>query len=57
MRRDILREIALVLGAALLALGIGMIYLPAGVSAAGALLMAAAVLDGYDNDGKGDATQ
>lgn len=55
MKRDLLREAVLLLGAALLALGIGMIYSPAGVCAAGVLLMAAAVLDGFDNDGKGGA--
>lgn len=55
MKRDLLREAVLLLGAALLALGIGMIYLPAGVCAVGVLLMAAAVLDGFDNDGKGGA--
>lgn len=40
---------ALVLGCALIALGAGMIYVPAGVITAGLLLVAGAVLDGYDD--------
>lgn len=52
--REQLRTAALLIGAAVLALGIGMIYTPAGVIAAGALLVAGAVLDGYDDEGSGD---
>lgn len=40
---------ALVLGCVLIALGAGMIYVPAGVITAGLLLVAGAVLDGYDD--------
>ena len=40
---------ALVPGCALIALGAGMIYVPAGVITAGLLLVAGAVLDGYDD--------
>lgn len=52
------REIILLLGAALVAWGIALIYAPAGVIAAGVLLIVFAVLDGYDdndNEGSGDA--
>ena len=40
---------ALVLGCALIALGAGMIYVPAGVITVGVLLVAGAVLHGYDD--------
>lgn len=40
---------ALVLGCVLIALGAGMIYVPAGVITAGLLLVAGAVLNGYDD--------
>lgn len=41
--------VALVLGCVLIALGASMIYVPAGVITAGLLLVAGAVLDGYDD--------
>ena len=40
---------ALVLGCALIAIGAAMIYVPAGMITAGVLLVAGAVLDGYDD--------
>ena len=39
----------MVLGCVLIALGASMIYVPAGVITAGLLLVAGAVLDGYDD--------
>lgn len=46
---DQFRDIVLYLGAALVALGIGLIYFPAGVIAAGVILIAWAILDSYDD--------
>lgn len=43
-----LPDIVLVLGAALLTVGVFMIYLPAGFIAGGGLLMAGAILNGGD---------
>lgn len=40
---------ALVLGCTLIAIGAAMIYVPAGMITAGVLLVAGAVLDGYDD--------
>lgn len=39
----------MVLGCVLIALGASMIYVPAGMITAGLLLVAGAVLDGYDD--------
>ena len=53
-----LRSVALLLGAALIVLGVGMIYVPAGLIVCGVLLVAAVVIDGYDDTGEGsDGTQ
>lgn len=57
---DAFRELVLLLGAALIALGVGLIYVPAGVIVSGIILIALAVLDGYDDtnqddEGSGDA--
>lgn len=55
---DTLRDITLLLGAALIVLGVGMIYVPAGLIVCGVLLVAAVVIDGYDDTGEGsDGTQ
>ena len=55
---DTLRDITLLLGAALVVLGVGMIYVPAGLIVCGVLLVAAVVIDGYDDTGEGsDGTQ
>ena len=47
-----LRDAVLLLGCALIALGTAMIYIPAGLIAAGALLAALAVVDGFDENGE-----
>lgn len=57
---DIFRELVLMLGAALVTLGVGLISFPAGIITAGILLIVCAVLDGYDdtdidNEGSEDA--
>lgn len=44
-----LRDAALLLGALLITLGAGMIYLPAGFIVGGILLIAMAVIDGFDD--------
>lgn len=44
-----LRDAALLLGVLLITLGAGMIYLPAGFIAGGILLIAMAVIDGFDD--------
>ena len=55
---DTLRDITLMLGAALIVLGVGMIYVPAGLIVCGVLLVAAVVIDGYDDTEEGsDGTQ
>ena len=47
-----MRDAVLLLGCALIALGTAMIYIPAGLIAAGALLAALAVVDGFDESGE-----
>ena len=55
---DTLRSVTLLLGAALIVLGVWMIYVPAGLIVCGVLLVAAVVIDGYDDTGEGsDGTQ
>lgn len=49
-----LRDAALLLGALLITLGAGMIYLPAGFIVGGILLIAAAVIDGFDDTESND---
>lgn len=52
-----LRDAALLLGVLLITLGAGMIYLPAGFIVGGILLIAMAVIDGFDdsaNDERSD---
>ena len=44
-----LRDAALLLGVLLITLGAGMIYLPAGFIVGGILLIAMAVVDGFDD--------
>jgi hypothetical protein len=44
-----LRDAALLLGVLLITLGAGMIYLPAGLIVGGILLIAMAVIDGFDD--------
>lgn len=44
-----LRDAVLLLGALLITVGAGMIYLPAGFIVGGVLLIAMAVMDGYDD--------
>lgn len=44
-----LRDAALLLGVLLITLGAGMIYLPAGFIVGGILLIAMAVIDGFDD--------
>ena len=44
-----LRDAVLLLGALLITLGAGMIYLPSGLIVGGILLIAMAVIDGYDD--------
>lgn len=46
--RGQLPDLVLVLGAAVLTAGVGMIYLPAGLIVGGGLLMAGAILNGGD---------
>lgn len=46
--RGRLPDMVLVLGAAVLTVGVGMIYLPAGLIVGGGLLMAGAILIGGD---------
>ena len=43
-----LRDAALLLGVLLITLGAGMIYLPAGLIVAGIMMIAMAVIDGFD---------
>lgn len=45
-----LRDAALLLGVLLITLGAGMIYLPAGFIVGGILLIAMAVVDGFDDN-------
>lgn len=45
-----LREVALLLGVLLITLGAGMIYLPAGLIVGGIMLIAMAVIDGFDDN-------
>lgn len=53
-----LRSVTLLLGAALIVLGVGMIYVPAGLIVCGMLLVTAVVIDGYDDTDEGsDGTQ
>lgn len=52
-----LRDAALLLGVLLITAGAGMIYIPAGLIVGGILLIAMAVIDGFDdsaNDEGGD---
>lgn len=53
-----LRDAVLLLGALLITAGAGMIYLPAGLIVGGILLIALAVIDGFDdstgNEGSDD---
>lgn len=44
-----LRDAALLLGVLLITAGAGMIYLPAGLIVGGILLIAMAVIDGFDD--------
>lgn len=44
-----LRDAALLLGALLITLGAGMIYLPAGLIVGGIMMIAMAVIDGFDD--------
>ena len=44
-----LRDAAMLLGVLLITLGAGMIYLPAGLIVGGILLIAMAVIDGFDD--------
>lgn len=44
-----LRDAALLLGVLFITLGAGMIYLPAGLIVGGILLIAMAVVDGFDD--------
>lgn len=44
-----LRDAALLLGVLLITLGAGMIYLPAGLIVGGILMIAMAVIDGFDD--------
>lgn len=51
-----LRDAALLLGVLLITLGAGMIYLPAGLIVGGIMMIAMAVIDGFDeseNDKEG----
>lgn len=51
-----LRDAALLLGVLLITLGAGMIYLPAGLIVGGIMMIAMAVVDGFDeseNDKEG----
>lgn len=53
---DKLRDAALLLGVLLITLGAGMIYLPAGFIVGGIMMIAMAVIDGFDeseNDKEG----
>lgn len=49
-RAQILRDAVLLLGCALVAIGAGMIFLPAGLITAGVLLAVLAVADGFDEN-------
>lgn len=44
-----LRDVALLLGVLLITLGAGMIYLPAGLIVGGIMMIAMAVIDGFDD--------
>jgi len=44
-----LRDAALLLGVLLITLGAGMIYLPAGLIVGGVMMIAMAVVDGFDD--------
>ena len=44
-----LRDAALLLGVLLITLGAGMIYLPAGLIVGGIMMIALAVVDGFDD--------
>ena len=44
-----LRDAALLLGVLLITMGAGMIYIPAGFIVGGVLLIAMAVIDGFDD--------
>lgn len=44
-----LRDAALLLGVLLITLGAGMIYLPAGLIVGGIMMIAIAVVDGFDD--------
>ena len=51
-----LRDAALLLGVLLITLGAGMIYLPAGFIVGGILLIAMAVIDGFDDSGNDEGS-
>ena len=51
-----LRDAALLLGVLLITLGAGMIYLPAGLIVGGILLIAMAVVDGFDDSAKDEGS-
>lgn len=51
-----LRDAALLLGVLLITLGAGMIYLPAGLIVGGILLIAMAVIDGFDDSGNDEGS-
>lgn len=50
-----LRDAALLLGVLLITLGAGMIYLPAGLIVGGIMMIAMAVIDGFDEGSDGQA--
>nr|DAO69883.1 MAG TPA: Protein of unknown function (DUF1056) [Caudoviricetes sp.] len=51
-----LRDAALLLGVLLITLGAGMIYIPAGFIVGGILLIAMAVIDGFDDSGNDEGS-
>lgn len=51
-----LRDAALLLGVLLITAGAGMIYIPAGFIVGGILLIAMAVVDGFDDSAKDEGS-
>lgn len=51
-----LRDAALLLGVLLITAGAGMIYIPAGFIVGGILLIAMAVIDGFDDSGNDEGS-
>ena len=51
-----LRDAALLLGVLLITVGAGMIYIPAGFIVGGILLIAMAVIDGFDDSGNDEGS-